>query len=88
MKNLKKIALGLALLSLGACVTPTPEGESITLPEEVLALVAPGQDITTARIESDGCYWYLYVGPVESTYIPLFTRDGRMICTVAQEQIG
>ena len=58
--------------------------QTAELPEEVLALGAPGQDVSTARIEPDGCYWYLHRGPVESTYIPLLTREQRMICTVAQ----
>jgi hypothetical protein len=35
-------------------------------------------------VESDGCYWYRYAGPVEITYLPLLTRDGRMICTRPQ----
>jgi hypothetical protein len=74
-----------ALLALAACgAPPTPEGETETLNERVLALAAPGQDIASVRIESDGCYWYRYVGPVEVTYLPLVTRDGRMICTRPQ----
>ncbi|MEM1273776.1 MAG: hypothetical protein AAGF88_08165 [Pseudomonadota bacterium] len=66
---------------LGACVAATPEGETAILPERVLPVVAPGQDTSTVRILSDGCYWWLYEGVVEDTYIPLETRDGRMICT-------
>jgi hypothetical protein len=31
----------------------------------------------------DGCYWYRYVGPVETTYLPLRTIEGRPICTRA-----
>ena len=69
---------------LAGCVQPTPEGEVEVLPAEVLALVAPGQDPASARLEADGCYWYLHRGPVESTYIPLLTREQRMICVVAQ----
>jgi len=83
--KLKSILPVIGLLGVAACVSTTPEGESIELPPEVAALVAPGQDITTARIESDGCYWYLYRGPVETTYLPLLTRDDRMICTRVQE---
>jgi hypothetical protein len=52
--------------------------------EQILSLAAPGQDTSNVRIESDGCYWYRYVGPVEVTYLPLMTRDGRMICTRPQ----
>ena len=88
MKYLNNVILGLALLGLSACVTATPEGETVLLPAEVLALVAPGQDTNSARLEADGCYWFLYRGPVESTFIPLVTREGRMICTVVPQQIG
>lgn len=73
-----------AVLALSACVTPTPEGESEILPEEVLALVAPGQDTNSVVLQQDGCYWYLHNNVVESVYIPLLTRDQRMICVVAQ----
>jgi hypothetical protein len=73
-------------LALAGCVsTATPPGQTEEgLNEELLALVAPGQDTSSVRIESDGCYWYRYVGPVEVTYLPLLTRDGRMICTRPQ----
>ena len=73
------------LLTLAACgAPPTPEGETEILSPEVMTLVAPGQDTENVRIESDGCYWYRYVGPVEVTYLPLLTRDDRMICTRPQ----
>lgn len=71
-----------AILSLSACVT-TPEGEVDSLSEQVRALAAPGQDLTQVRIESDGCYWYRYEGPVETTFLPLLTQDDRMICVRA-----
>jgi hypothetical protein len=76
----------LALLSLAAACAPTttPQGEPEPLTEQLAALVAPGQDMSNVRIESDGCYWYRYVGPVEVTYLPLLTREGRMICTRPQ----
>jgi hypothetical protein len=74
------------LLALAGCGAPaTPPGETEEgLSEELMSLVAPGQDISAVRVESDGCYWYRYVGPVEVTYLPLLTRDGRMICTRPQ----
>ncbi len=78
------VALGAALV-LAACGAPeTPEGQTIELSAEVLAVAAPGQNINTARVESDGCYWVLHRGPVETTYIPLLTGEGRMICTRPQ----
>lgn len=83
--KLKLWIAGLAVTTaLAGCYTPTPEGEVEVLPPEVVALVAPGQDVSTARLQGDGCYWYLHRGPVESTYIPLLTREDRMICVVAQ----
>ncbi|MFD2855951.1 hypothetical protein ACFSZS_15885 [Seohaeicola zhoushanensis] len=48
-------------------------------------MAAPGQDLQDVRVfPEDGCYWYRYVGPVETTYLPLRTRDGRPICTRPQ----
>ena len=79
---LRPVALVLGcVIAVAACApTATPPGETVALPPEVLGLIAPGQDASTARLESDGCYWYLHRGPVESVYIPLLTRDQRMIC--------
>lgn len=54
------------------------------LPEGVLAIVAPGQDLTSVQIDASGCYVYLYRGPVETTYLPLRSTGGRPICTRAQ----
>lgn len=71
-----------AVMMVSACVT-TPEGEVDALSEQVRALAAPGQDLSVVRIESDGCYWYRYEGPVETTFLPLLTRDDRMICVRA-----
>ena len=80
MKSKVWLVMG-AALAVAGCVSTTPEGQfEETLPEEVLALVAPGQDTTSVRLEPDGCYWYLHQVPVESSYIPLLTRDQRMIC--------
>ena len=78
---LRPLAVGLVcILGAAACTPTTPPGQTVELPEEVLGLIAPGQDASTARLEADGCYWYLHRGPVESVYIPLLTRDQRMIC--------
>lgn len=81
--NIMRYAGLAAILSLGACVSATPEGETETISEEVRALAAPGQDLTQVRLESDGCYWYRYEGRVEVTFLPLMTRDNRMICVRA-----
>lgn len=54
------------------------------LPESVLAIAAPYQDLTSVRInEEDGCYEYRHVGPVETTFLPLRATNGRPICTRA-----
>lgn len=82
MKIAKVAVLG-AMLGLSACVSATPEGETEEVSEQVRALAAPGQDLTQVRLESDGCYWYRYEGPVEITFLPLLTREDRMICVRA-----
>lgn len=76
-----------ALLLLAACdvpndVTDPQTGYPKDLPEAVIELADPSQDLTTAWLNpDDGCYWYRYEGPVESTMLPLRTREGRPICT-------
>lgn len=77
----------LAALALAAC-EPVPGGTGggiVTVPESVVAIAAPFQDLTTARIRpEDGCYWYSHTGPVETTELPLRTTAGNPIC--AREQ--
>ena len=76
------------LLTLGACAAPfgaamdgaAPNGAAV--PEAVVAMAAPYQDVSSARLmPEDGCYWYRHVGPVETTMLPLRTVGGRPICT-------
>jgi len=73
---------------LGACTaTTSPNGSSNigNVPEAVVELAGPNQDLTTARFQAeDGCYWYEHRGPVETTLLPLRTARGNPIC-VAQE---
>lgn len=88
MRKSALVWIGAPLL-LAACATTTtttsPEGYIAELPEGVLAIAAPYQDLTTVRIDPvDGCYVYRHVGVVEATFLPLRTRDGRPICTRAQ----
>ncbi|MHA3978988.1 hypothetical protein ACW9UR_15020 [Halovulum sp. GXIMD14794] len=87
-----KPVLGLpaAFLILSACTVETggPAASRVEsggdVPESVVALAAPYQDIRTARVlPEDGCYWYQHAGPVETTLLPLRTVDGRPICTQA-----
>jgi len=82
---------GLVTLSLAACEpydggNNDPSGQFISkLPKGVIAIVAPQQDLQAVRIDpSDGCYVYRYVGPVETTYLPLRTVNGSPICTRKQ----
>lgn len=72
------------LLGLAACepVDGTPVSSPVmSLPESVTSIAAPNQDLASARIGADGCYWYRHVGPVETTLLPLRTSGGNRICT-------
>ncbi|MCK0142574.1 hypothetical protein [Aliiroseovarius sp. F20344] len=89
MKNLVFLA-GVAAFGLSACVTPTGTAVNtsdpnlqgrVTLPPDVAATVAPGQDTSDIRVDArDGCLMYRHTGPVETTYIPLRNNKGRAIC--------
>ncbi|MAN15415.1 hypothetical protein [Alterinioella nitratireducens] len=82
-------ALAALLPLIAACATlPSDETEGTDpgivteVPEEVRALAAPNQSLAVVRImPEDGCYWYQHSGPVENTFLPLRTRENRMICT-------
>lgn len=63
----------------GAATQPDP----ISMPGSLASLAAPYQDVSTARLKSDGCYWYTHVGPVETTELPLRTPQGNPICARA-----
>ncbi|MXU65954.1 hypothetical protein [Oceanomicrobium pacificus] len=76
---------------LGACTTGNVGSdladieEGAPVPEEVLAVAAPYQDLSAVILRpEDGCFWYRYVGPVETTLLPLRTTAGRHICTRSQ----
>lgn len=90
MRNSALIWIGAPLL-LAACATDTasdttPEGFIAELPEAVLELAAPYQDLSAVRIDpASGCYVYRHVGVVETTFLPLRTREGRPICTRAPD---
>jgi len=87
MKNLAWI-LGCGTSLLASCDTISGGNGNLSggfigeLPEGVLAIVAPYQDLDAVRIDPlDGCYIYRYAGPVETTFLPLRAVDGRPICT-------
>jgi hypothetical protein len=73
------------LLLLGACVSTPPTdpatGFVTDVPARVTELAAPYQDLSAVQFRrQDGCYWYRYAGPVETTMLPIRTRDGSKIC--------
>jgi hypothetical protein len=90
MKVQFRPAILAATLLLGACTAPMSDGPQTTdpqggdLPEAVLMIADPNQDLQSAYLRpEDGCYWYRYAGPVETTSLPLRTVDGSPICTRA-----
>lgn len=84
------LASPLIFLALAACepmpttgtTGSTVSARPVNLPESVVSIAAPNQDLASARIRSDdGCYWYTHRGPVETTQLPLRTVNGNPICT-------
>lgn len=76
----------LSTFALAACEEPVPQsnepGLAARLPDSIIAIAAPNQDLNTVRVmPEDGCLWYRHTGPVETTLLPLRTREGRPICT-------
>ena len=72
-----------AVPALSACVTGPPT-ETPSVDERIAEAARPGQDLSTVRLQRDGCYYWLWSGPVEDTLIPLETREGRAICARRQ----
>lgn len=86
-RQILMVSTATALLSACAVSNPSPtlESEESAVPEAVVQLAGPDQNVQTARIlPSDNCYWYEYVGVVETTLLPLKTADGRRICAQAE----
>jgi hypothetical protein len=73
-----------AMLSAAACATvpaTTTQTPEVTIPQEVVAMADPQQNLSTARLRAvDNCYWYEHSNPLETTLLPLRTVDGRPIC--------
>lgn len=89
MKLRPLIILAVVLFNAGCgnmtARTATTETGSESLPPELIALAAPGQDVASARLLSeDNCYWYEHRGQVETTLLPLTTPEGRPICMQSQ----
>lgn len=84
------IAAMAALSVLAGCGVKTVSEEDDPyrigyVPDNILAITAPQQDLTTARLDpADNCYWYQHQGPVETTLVPLRSVGGGAICIVRQ----
>lgn len=93
MKTAKTLIAVSGLYLLGACTTsvssvdPSKEPGTLTeLPEGLVANAAPNQDLSSVRIDpEDGCYWFRWAGPVETTYLPLRAKNGQPICSRPQD---
>ena len=81
MRQLATLATTLVLLA--ACA-PSPiddDGFLREVPEQILANAAPNQNLNAVKLlEEDGCFWYQYDGPVETTLLPLLSQRGRHFC--------
>ncbi len=91
--KLKPRLLLVGWFALGACTASNDgtggEGERYleSVPDAVLDLAAPYQNLDAVVLRpEDGCYWYRYDGPVETTLLPLRTAKGSPICTRAQTE--
>ncbi len=81
-------AIAMALLTAAGCTTRTAEtvvetSSPYPIPNEVVAIAGPNQDLTTATlVAEDDCYWYYHAGPVETPLVPLRAANGTQICNV------
>lgn len=78
----------LGVLALAACddAASTDDGGPFInpLPERIVEIAGPNQDLTAVKVDPiDGCLVYRHVGPVETTFLPLRSKEGRPICTRA-----
>ena len=83
MKRKTAILIAGALAVAGCTTTPSldADGAFTELPEPLLALAAPYQNLNKVRLDqNDNCFWYLHEGPVERTWLPLRTAEGNPIC--------
>ena len=84
--QIRTAAIALTLLVLAGCAAQRPdiaaeEASPYPIPNEVVAIAGPNQDLTTARLDpADDCYWYYHAGPVETTLVPLRAANRNQIC--------
>lgn len=88
--NIRFWCAGFAALLVSACgdmpnnAPERTDGFIPVLSEGVLAIAAPGQNLNAVKINpADGCYVYQHSNPIETTFLPLRTTEGRPICTRA-----
>jgi hypothetical protein len=73
---------------LTACSTPIPDSKP-PLPESVLSVVGPKQDLANTKIDPEtGCVFYLHNGQVETTWLPLRSKTGGTICITYVDKEG
>ena len=81
MKKIFRSFGPLAILSACGSSAPGSGGFLSEVPEEVVALAAPNQNLQAVKLlDEDNCYWYQHIGPVETTMLPLLSNRGRRIC--------
>lgn len=84
IQNPKTVATFVVSLALAGCATAPlldEDGAFIELPEAIVSLAAPYQNLNKVRLgPDDNCYWYLHNGPVEATWLPLRTEKGNRLC--------
>jgi hypothetical protein len=77
----------ICLISIAACTDGSDYASSSNsrpAPTQLAEIAAPGQDLSRVKLDpSNGCYLYRYRGPIETTYLPVRTRQGNPICTRA-----
>ena len=86
MRHITQLAVTLLVLAACAPSSTRDDGFLREVPEEVITRAAPNQNLNAVTIlEDDGCLWYQHVGPVETTLLPLMSRNGRHLCTAPAE---
>lgn len=85
-----RITLLILPVALAACAEAPrwdeakPDGTLAVVPDAVLSLAAPNQNLNAVKLDpATNCFWYLHIGPVEDTFLPLVTSGGNAICAPA-----
>lgn len=84
--RIRTMAIATTLLAAAGCSSRNVDSNleamnPYPIPQQVAALAAPGQDLSTATlVAEDDCYWYTREGQVERTFVPLRAANGNHIC--------